>query len=67
LPRYIRDLINPWEFQEPKAFIQRCNKIWEDQSDEESHGHLEASLPLQGPCRSSSPFRGKAPAGDASY
>jgi hypothetical protein len=27
LPRYIRDLINPREFQEPEAFIQQCNEI----------------------------------------
>jgi hypothetical protein len=32
LPRHIRNLINPWEFQEPEALIQRCKEIWEDQS-----------------------------------
>jgi hypothetical protein len=35
LPSYIRDLINPREFQEPEALIQRCNEIWEDRSEEE--------------------------------
>jgi hypothetical protein len=36
LPRYIRDLINVQEFKEPESLIQRCNKIWEDWSDEEA-------------------------------
>ena len=32
LLRYIRDLINPREFQELEALIQQCNEIWEDRS-----------------------------------
>jgi hypothetical protein len=30
LPSYIRDLINPQEFQDPETLTQQCNEIWED-------------------------------------
>jgi hypothetical protein len=36
LPRHIRNLINPREFQEPEDLIQRCNEIWEDLGCEEA-------------------------------
>jgi hypothetical protein len=75
LPRYIRDLINVQEFQEPESLIQRCNKIWEDPSDEEATGATVAAAaaatsrphsPFWGTHRSSSPFRWKGSAGDKS-
>jgi hypothetical protein len=67
LPHYIRDLINPWEFQEPETLIQRCNEIWEDLSEEEgaasaSAAAAAATATLRPHSRSSSsPFRGKGP------
>ncbi len=69
LPRYIRNLINPRELQEPEALIQRCNEIWEDQSAEEAAEAAATARPhspFRGTCCSSSPFRRKGPAGDKS-
>jgi hypothetical protein len=43
LPRYIRDLINPREFQDPETLTQRCNKIWEDWT------RRRAPLPMRQP------------------
>ena len=76
LPRYVRDLINPREFQEPEALIQQCNEIWEDRSDEEGAATSTSAAsatatsrhhsPFRGTRRSSSLFRVKGPAGDKS-
>jgi hypothetical protein len=69
LPRYIRDLINLREFQEPEALIQQCNEIWEDRSGEEGTAAAAATRPhspFWGTRRSSSPFRGKGSTGDKS-
>jgi len=30
LQRYITDMINPQEFQDPETLTQQCNEIWED-------------------------------------
>jgi hypothetical protein len=72
LPCYIRNLINPRKFQEPEDLIQRCNEIWEDQSIEKAAAAAAAAAtarphsPFQGTRHSSSPYRGKGPAGDKS-
>jgi hypothetical protein len=50
LLRYIRDLINPCEFQDPETITQWCNEIWEDRSHEElgrRRRRFEAHSPLQ--------------------
>ncbi len=57
------------------VLIQQCNKIWEDQSDEEATaGAMAAAVaatprphsPFRGTHRSSSPFHWKGSAGDTS-
>jgi hypothetical protein len=71
LPRHIRNLINPRAFKEPEDLIQRCNEIWEDQTEEEAAAAAAASAPrphspFQCVRRSPSPFRGKGSVGDKS-
>jgi hypothetical protein len=53
LPRYIRDLINSREFQDPETLTQRCNKIWEDWT------RRRAPLPMGQP--PPQPFQGPTP------
>jgi hypothetical protein len=58
LPRHIRNLINPREFQEPEALIQRCNERWEDQSIEEAAAAAAtATAAAAAIARPHSPFR----------
>jgi hypothetical protein len=71
LPRHIRNLINPREFQEPEDLIQRCNEIWEDLGSEEAAAAVAAATArphstFRDTRRSSSQFRGKGPTGDRS-
>jgi hypothetical protein len=68
---HIRNLINPRVFKEPEDLIQRCNKIWEDQTVEEAAAAAAAAAPrtyspFRGARRSPSPFRGKGSVGDKS-
>jgi hypothetical protein len=66
VPRHIRNLINPWAFKEPEDLIQRCNKIWEDQTTEEAAAAAVAPRPhspFRGACRSPSPFARKGSVG----
>jgi hypothetical protein len=68
LPHHIRNLINPWAFKQPEDLIQRCNKIWEDQTIEEAAAVAtpRPHSPYRGARRSLSPFHGKRSGGNKS-
>jgi hypothetical protein len=73
LPHFIRDLINPREFQDPETLTQWCNEIWENPSQDEGAAAAVAAAavsrphsPFRGNHRTSSPFCGKGPAGEKS-
>jgi hypothetical protein len=66
LPHYIRDLINPREFQDPETLTQWCNEIWENWCQDEGATAAAAAAavsrthsPFRGNHRTSSPFCGK--------